>query len=132
MKLLINNKEYELSWGMGCMEMFCDTLGCEIEGLEKVITPGKDQIKYLTILILSAVKNGADVESYLDDFEVTYKQMQKTMDDWDETKYKEVIDDFKKSRYFGKTMAEHLFLEVENMPSTETPGVKKKSRSAKS
>jgi len=132
MTLTINNKDYPLSWGMGCLEIFCDTLDCEIDGLEKVITPGKDQIKYLTTLILSALKNGANLESAYDDFEVSYKALQKEMDSWDEGQFKLVIDDFKSSRYFGKTMADHLFLEVENIPATETPGVKKKSRSVKS
>lgn len=132
MILKIKDKDYPLQWGMGCMEMFCDAMDCDLEGLEKVISPGKDQIKYLTTLILSALKNGSDIETIYDDFEIKYKDLQKAMDDWDLELYKAVIDDFKKSRYMGKTMAEHLALEVENIPAQETPGVKKKSRSVKS
>lgn len=131
MNLKINDKEYLLQWGMGCIEMYCDSLDCEIDGLEKVIIPGKEQIKALTTLILCAIKCGAGVESYYDDFEVSYRELQTTMDTWEETFYKAVVDDFKASRYFGKTMAEHLFLEVQNIPAQENPGKAKKSRSAK-
>lgn len=132
MNLIIKDKEYELVWGMGCMEMYCDTRGCGIEGLEDVFVPGKEQINALTTLIHCAIKNGADVESVYDDFEVTYRALQKDMDGWSKEKYRAVIEDFKNSRYFGQTMAEHLSLEVANVPTEENPKLKKKSRSVKS
>lgn len=132
MNLKINDKDYPLHWGMGCIEMFCDTLSCEITDLDIAFNPGKEQIKYLTTLIHCAVKNGADVESVWDDFEVSYRQVQKAMDDLAPETYKAIIDDFLASKYFGKTVGEHLFAEIEKIPAEETEGVKKKSRSAKS
>lgn len=121
----IKDKDYPLQFGMGCIEMFCDTLDCGIEDLEKAINPGRDQIKYFTTLVHCALKNGSDVESIYDDFEVSYREVQKAIDDMNPEDLKAIGDAFMASRYFGKTMAEHLLGELENMPESEGE-VKKK------
>lgn len=124
MKLEINGKEYPLQWGMGALEMFCDALDCEIDDIDKALNPGKDQNKYLTTLILSALKNGADAESYYEEVGVSYRQLQRFLDEAPSSTLPEIMEDFKRSKYFGKTIASYLFGEEE-----EEEGPKKKSPS---
>lgn len=124
MTLTINEKEYPLQWGMGFIEMFCDTLDCEIADMDKAFFPGREQIKYLTTLVHCALKNGSGVENYFDDFEITYRQVQKFLDAAPQETVTLIIEDFKKSKYLGKTVAAYMFGEIEN---DETEGeVKKK------
>lgn len=123
MNLTINEKEYPLQWGMGAIEMFCDTLDCEITDIDKALFPGKEQIKYLTTLIHCALKNGAEKESVYDDFEISYRQLQKFLDEAPQETMTDIINDFKKSKYFGKTIANYLFGEMDE--SEEEAGKKK-------
>lgn len=129
MKLTINEKEFPLQWGFGAIEMFCDTLDCEVADIDKAFTPGKDQIRFLTTLIHCALKNGADVENYFDAFEVSYRQLQKFLDDAPQDTVANIIEDFKKSKYLGKTVAVHMFGELEEAETgnPEEDSVKKKS-----
>lgn len=125
MKLDINGKEYPLQWGMGALEMFCDALDCEISGLDKALMPGKDQNRYLTTLILAAVKNGAEAESYNEDVGVSYRQLQHFLDEAPDNTLRDILEDFKRSKYFGKTIAAHLALDL----APSEGGSKKKSPS---
>lgn len=123
MKLEINGKEYPLQWGMGALEMFCDALDCEIMGIDKALAPGREQVKYLTTLIMAAIKNGAEAESYYDEVGVSYRQLQKYLDEAPDNTLRDIIEDFKRSKYFGKTMASYLFGEEEetNAPKKKSP-----------
>lgn len=123
MKLEINGKEYPLQWGMGALEMFCDALDCEIGDIDKAFTDGKQQSKYLTTLILAALKNGAEAESYYDEIGVNYRQLQKFIDEAPDGTLADILEDFKRSKYFGKTMASYLFREdeVEDTAKKKSP-----------
>lgn len=112
MKLTINNKEYPLIWGMGCFELFCDAMSCELEDIDKALNPSPEQNKYLVNLILAAVKNGAEIESAYEPFSVSYKQLQRFLDESPKTTLAEIMEDFKASKYLGQTIAEYLYDEV--------------------
>lgn len=112
MKLTINGRQYPLIWGMGCFELFCDAMSCDLEDIDKALNPNPAQNKYLVNLILAAIKNGAEIESAYDPFDVTYKQVQRFLDDSPKTTLPEIMEDFKASKYLGQTIAEYLFDEV--------------------
>lgn len=132
MNLKINGKNYPLVWGMGCFEIFCDAMGCELEDIDKALNPNRDQNKYLLNLILAALKNGAELESSYDPFEVTYKQLQRFLDEADKSTLSAIIEDFKASKYLGLTIAEYLYDEVaEPVEEPKKGPLKKKLNLAK-
>lgn len=124
MKLEIKGKSYPLIWGMGCLEIFCDAMSCDLEDIDKALNPNRDQNKYLINLILAALKNGSEVESAYDNFEVSYRDMQRFLDDAPDTTLSKILEDFKASKYLGKTIAEYLFDEVAEVD----PAVKGKKK----
>src|SRR5690606_25777685 len=116
MVLTINGKDFPLHWGLGALEMFCDAMECDLnEGLDIALNvsvakvKGQDQHKYIVNLILAAIKNGADAEHFSDDVGVSYRQLQKFLDDAPANTLSDILDDFAKSRIFGRTIAEYLF-----------------------
>ena len=125
MQITINDKAYSLQWGMGAIEIYCDSMNCDIEGLDKVFILNKDQPKAIVSLILAALKNAAELKD--ETLDVSYRQLQAWLDEADQEIFKEIMKDFKASKYFGRTIAEYLLGE----PSEES-AIKKKSRLVKS
>lgn len=127
MKIIINSKAYDLEWGLGAIELYCDALDCDIDGLSYIgdNTDLKRKQKAITILILSAIQNGCELVG--ESFDVSYRQMQKWISDAEEKVFDAVLEDFMKSLYFGKTVSEHIF----GIATVTEEVVKKKSRSAK-
>lgn len=131
MKLKINDKEYPLQWGMGAIEMWCDTLNLDLTDLDTMIlAPGPDYIKQITTLIHCALKNGAEIESIHDDFEISYRRLQRILDEMPQEQYNAILEDFRNSKYLGRTISEMFQIEVAE--ETPTPPVKKKRQSRKS
>lgn len=127
MKITINDKEYGLQWGMGAIEIYCDKMNCDMDGLDKITSPGRDQIKAIVTLILSGLTNYSEInETALD---VSYKQLQVWLDEAPQDQYRAILEDWKASKYFGRTISEYLF---GTAPETTDVAVKKKSRSARS
>lgn len=123
MKITINNNEHGLQWGMGAIEIFCDTLECDIPELfEKISDPGINGNKAVTVLLLAGLQNYAELHD--EPFMVSYRQVQAWIDETGDLA--KVLADFSNSNYLGKTVASYF------MPATEAeiaPVVKKKSRS---
>lgn len=126
MKLTINDKEYGLQWGMGAIEIYCDSMNCDIEGIDMVTTQGRNQPKAIVTLILAALQNYAELNN--EPFNINYRQLQFWLSEAKQETFKEIMEDFKASKYFGRTIAEYLFGETPD----PTPTIKKKSRSVKS
>lgn len=131
MKIEINGKEYGLQWGLGAVEIYCDNMGCDVDGLDKAIASEKqiERQKAITTLILAAIQNECELNGQ--PFDINYRQLQKWLTDAPQDTFNNIIEDWKKSMYYGKTIGEWYFGEV----STETsqPAQKKrKSASVKS
>lgn len=126
MNLTINNKEYGLQWGMGAIELYCDAMNCDIDGIDMVTTVCREQPKAIVTLILSALRNYAELHNQT--LDVSYRQLQVWLDESEQKTFNEIMENFKNSKYFGKTIAEYLFGQV----ADPTPSLKKKSRSVKS
>ncbi|HVW99720.1 MAG TPA: hypothetical protein VHA52_04640 [Candidatus Babeliaceae bacterium] len=124
MKIVINDTDYGLQWGMGALEIYCDAMGCDIDGLDKVFLVNKEQNKAIVSLILAAVQNYSELKD--EPLTLSVRQLQAWLDE-DAKNLPEVLDDFKNSKYLGRTISEYLL--------GEEPGevsIKKKSRSVKS
>lgn len=126
MQITINDKKYHLNWGLGAIEIYCDTLDCDIDGLSYLgdNTNLVRKSKAITTLFLAGVQNACELGNK--DFDVTYRQMQNWISEAEQKTFDSVFEDFMKSRYFGKTVSEHIF----GVVPVEEP-TKKKSRSVK-
>ncbi len=110
MKIAINDKEYGLQWGMGCIEMYCDAMDCDIDGIDKIYLPNRHQGKALTTLIFSAMKNYAELNNSV--LDVSYRQLQAWIDEADQDLFKSIMDDWNHSKYLGKTIAEYFLASI--------------------
>lgn len=110
---------------MGAIEIYCDAMDCDIDGLDKVITLNREQPKAIVTIILSAIRNWCELNNV--DFGVTYRQMQAWLDEAPQDTYMSIMEDFKQSKYLGRTIAAYLLGDEPEVKPT-----KKKSPSAKS
>lgn len=122
MKLLINNKEYGLQWGMGCFEIFQDTMDCGMDGLDLAWMKNRDQNKYFCNLVYAAMKCYAKMPNH-PELDVSYVELQIAIDEGDQSVLTEIEKDFLLSKYQGRTMADYLGVEYDE----GTKGFKKKS-----
>jgi len=126
MKLKIEGAEYGLQWGMGAIEIYCDRIGCDVDGLDKAIFSDKEieKQKAITTLILAAIQNYCELHEI--EFDLTYRKLQQWLSDAPQNTFNEIINDWKKTMYLGKTIGEWYFGEA----PADVP--KKKSASVKS
>lgn len=130
MKLTINNKNYGLQWGLGAIEIYCDSVGCDISDLDQHITADRviDRLKAINNLSLAAMQNWCNLEKI--DFDLTYSEFQSWLSDQPQDTANNIIEDWKASKHFGKTIGEYYFGQI---PTEKETAIKKKQhRSAKS
>lgn len=129
MKLTINGKEYGLQWGLGAIEIFCDTHNCDVEGIEAAITSTRaiDKLKAINNLTLSAIQNWCELNNI--DFNLNYRQFQNWLSDQPQETGNNIIADWKRSRINGKTIGEFYFGELPSETTTKkkTPSQLEKS-----
>lgn len=126
MKIEINGKEYGFQWGMGAVEIYCDMMGCDVDGLGLGLmaeTEIKRQ-KSITTLVLAAIQNWCELNSI--DFDLNYRKLQAWLSDQQQGVADTIIADWKKSMYYGKTIGEWYFGEV---PTEEAKPSQKKRKS---
>ena len=99
-------------------------MDCDIEGLDKVITLNREQPTAIVPIILAAIRNWCELNNA--EMSVTYRQMQAWLDEAPQDTYMAIMDDFKQSKYLGRTISAYLLGEEPAKPA------KKKSPSAKS
>lgn len=129
MKLTINGKEYGLHWGLGAIEIYCDTMNCDIDGLDKAIISERviDKLKAINNLTLAAIQNWCELKEI--DFDLTYRGFQSWLSEQSQSIADNIIADWKQSNIAGKTVAEYYFGEL---PPETTPKKKKQLPSVKS
>ena len=112
MNITINGNEYQLQWGMGAIELYCEKMDCDIDGLSLIdnAPSQKESAKAIVTLVLSAIQNGCELAG--NPFAVTYRQLQAAFDEMPQDEFKLILDDFTKSKYLGKTILEHLSASV--------------------
>lgn len=125
MQITINDNEYPLQWGMGALEIYCDIMGCDLDGLGMVDDASQplQMQKAIVTLIFASIKNGCDVNDQ--PCLLTSAKLRVYLDELPQDKFKAIMDDFTNSKYLGKTLREHLFGPLQ----TEEVIKKKPSRS---
>jgi hypothetical protein len=131
MKVTINENEYGLQWGLGALEIYQEameaslgvSLGME-EALDLAVMKNRDQTKALVNLALAGMRNYAEVNDL--SFDLTYRKLQAWASEAEQKEWDAVIEDFTKSKFFGRTISEVLGGTTEDTSKT-----KKKSASAK-
>ncbi len=128
MKLTINGIEYGLQWGMGAIEIYCDKMNCDIGGLDAAIMSDRviDKLKAINTLTLAAIQNWCELNDV--DFNLNYREFQNWISDQPQDTGNKIIEDWKATKFMGRTIAEHYFGEI----PPETDLKKKKRPSAKS
>lgn len=128
MKLTINGKKYELEWGLGAIEIYCDIMDCDISDIDIHLASPKliQQIKAINTLTLAAIQNGCESTTPKIDFDLTAVDFRRWLETQPQSVGTEIIEDWKKSYYFGKTVAEHFFGEIHE--EAKNPVVNKKKR----
>lgn len=121
-------KQYPLEWGMGALEIYCDLMECDLDGLGMIDDTSKpiQMQKAIVTLIYAGIKNGCEVNEL--EFDVTMPKLRVCLDDMEQAKFKAIMDDFANSKYLGKTLREHLYGEIQET----APDNKKKGKASKS
>lgn len=129
MTIKINGKEYGLQWGLGAIELYCDQMNCDVDDLELAIGSPKsiDRTKAICLLTTCAIQNWCELNGVT--FDITYRKFQDWLTEQPQETANNIIEDWKKSMYFGKTIGEHLFGEVAT--NGEQPKKKLKQASVK-
>lgn len=125
MKITLKDKDYQLEWGMGALEIYCDNMHCDLLGLDMVLVPNREQNKAVVTLIAAAIENGLALQEPPQEMDVTYRQLQKFLDDAPQATLTKIMEDFRKSKYFGVTMEDYLLSTMGEEEETSAP--KKKS-----
>jgi predicted PolB exonuclease-like 3'-5' exonuclease len=120
MKINFGGKDRGFQWGMGCLQKYCELMDCNVEGLDMVLINGKDQIKAATSLILAAMLNYSDLHEEITDYK--YSDVQVWLDEAPQETYNSLMEDFKKSKYLGRSIEEYFA-----MDNSEPTGKEKKN-----
>lgn len=113
MTITINNVEYPLQWGMGALEIYCDTMDCDLDGLsliEDKLHPLLMQ-KAIVALVYGGVRNSCEINDL--ECKVTIPKLRHALNELPQEQFKAIMDDFINSKYLGKTLREHLFGNVD-------------------
>lgn len=107
MEITVQGKSYPLQWGMGAIEIYCDMMDCDIDGLSMVESGSPLEMqKAISTLVFAAAKNGCEVKDVT--FDLTMPKLKARLDEMEQEKFGEIMQDFTNSKYLGKTMLEHL------------------------
>lgn len=112
MQIKINDKEYGFEWGLGAIEIFCDNNNCDVSDIDAKITSERqiEQQRAINGLFLAAIQNWCELN--WEDFDLTYRQLQVAISVMPQKRYNEIIADWKRSQYYGRTIAEYYFGEI--------------------
>lgn len=121
-------KHYPLQWGMGALEIYCDLMECDLDGLGMIddASNALQMQKAIVALIYAGIKNGCEVNEL--EFDVTLPKLRVCLDDMEQAKFKAIMDDFANSKYLGKTLREHLYGELQETVADN----KKKGKASRS
>lgn len=123
MKINIGGQERGLQFGFGAVEIYCETMDCDLKGLDYIGTECKEQPRAIGTIIYAALVNYADLNDELVDFSV--RKVQLWLDELPQAGFEAIMEDFRKSKFLGKAIEQHFAdsIDVED----DTTKSKKKS-----
>jgi hypothetical protein len=123
MKINIGGKERGLQFGLGAIEIYCETMFCDLLGLDMIGKFGMEQARAIGTLIYAALANYADLNDEPIDFNV--RKVQSWIDDLPQSDFEAIMEDFRKSKFLGKSLEDHFAASTE--VGNESAETKKKS-----
>lgn len=121
MKFNIGGQERGVQFGMGAIQIYCDVMDCDVEGLNH-ITGGKRQFDAIGAIVLGGLSNYCNLNDEVIDFDLP--KVQSWIDEMDQNDYNAIMGKFKDSKVFGKSIQEHF--DAVNGLDEETPTKGKK------
>jgi hypothetical protein len=107
MKFNIGKKERGVQFGMGAIQIYCDEMDCDVEGLNHILNPqGKRLFEAIGKIIFAGLSNYCNLNDEIIDFNVV--QVQSWIDELPQEDYNAIMDVFKNSKMFGKSIQEHF------------------------
>lgn len=111
-KFNIGGKKRGLCFGTLCYKHYCEKMGGDIEQLDKIFTTADlEQVNAVSTLIWAAMV--AHVELYGDDFDFSLAHVIQWVGDMDGKDFELIMEEFKKSRYMGRSIADYYYTPVE-------------------
>jgi len=137
MKLTINEKDYNLVWGLPAISQFCENIGVPddldmaftiafpVEGSDiKPLRSSKARLE----LIYAAIQVGAELSKK--DLDLSIIELQAFIDNADQKIVEDIFEDFFKSKFMGNSIQDFLFESVNDEEAPKEEKSVKKSRRA--
>lgn len=105
MKFNIGGKERGVQFGMGAIQIYCDEMDCDVEGLNH-ITGGKRQFKAIASIVFGGLSNHCNLNDELIDFNPN--TVSSWIDEMSQEDYNSLMGHFKNSKVFGKSIQQHF------------------------
>lgn len=125
----IGGKQRGLDFGLLAIEYYCDALGRDIEALDDIFLGDKPEIERLrsvSTLVWAAMVAHSELSRKEIDF--TLAQVKQWVGDLDIEVFNAILEDFKKSKYMGKTIESYYFAPIEGEQEEKKPVKKQGSR----
>lgn len=125
----IGGKERPIQFGCGAITIYCDTLDCDLEGLDDIFMGGVKSIKAIPVLVYAGLKNAAELAYELHGTKpdkITLAQVREWLDRTPASVQKEVIDAFKRSYFMGRTIEQYYLGDVSDDEDEDSSGSDKK------
>lgn len=127
-KVNIGGKKRGIQFGMGAIEIYCDTLGCDLEGLDWIFSGDKRMLKAMPVLVFAGLTNYEELKDEGAEETFSVRKVQSWLDECTPEEYTQIIDIWKKSKYMGKTIEQYYFQSVEEEGTEETEKAKTKKK----
>lgn len=125
MKFNIGGKERGVQFGMGAIQIYCDEMDCDVEGLDHILNPkGKRLFEAIGKIIFAGLSNYCNLNDEIIDFDV--HKVQSWIDELPQEDYNSIMEHFKLSKIFGKSIQDH-FNAVNDVDDESVKGKKKVS-----
>lgn len=107
MKFNIGNKERGVQFGMGAIQIYCDEMDCDVEGLNHILDPnGKRLFEAIGKIVFAGLSNYCNLNDEAIDFNVA--KVQSWIDELPQEDYNAIMGVFKNSKIFGKSIQDHF------------------------
>lgn len=127
MKVIINDIEYGLEWGLGALELASDELDISQDMIiDSLLLKSKEQQKTVVNLVLAGIRFWGLCQTPVVPVSLTYWQLLKYASDAPQAEWDAIINDFLYSKIHGQTILEAIGVNPEAEQVTTI--AKKKSK----
>ncbi|GEM_PF-2947666 len=137
MKLRINDRDYDLVWGLPAISQYCENVG-HADDMEKAFDlvwpmnpsdyPVLKIVKAKLELIYSAIQIGCELNR--EECDLSRIELQSFIDNAEQGIIEDIFEDFFKSKYMGKAVQDYLFESIKEGENQKGAKTEKKSRRA--